>query len=57
MDVIVEANGVPNAGIDHAFGAIENHRHIGDYTVYGALRPSKQSVQGVELPDWRTICA
>lgn len=28
MDVIVEATGVPSAGISHAFQAIENRRHV-----------------------------
>ncbi len=52
MDVIVEATGVPSAGISHAFAAIENRRHIVMLTaeadvLVGPLLGQKAAAAGV----------
>lgn len=52
MDVIVEATGVPSAGISHAFAAIENRRHIVMLTaeadvLIGPLLAQKAAAAGV----------
>jgi predicted homoserine dehydrogenase-like protein len=52
MDVIVEATGVPGAGISHAFEAIENRRHIVMLTaeadvLVGPLLGQKAAAAGV----------
>lgn len=52
MDVIVEATGVPSAGINHAFEAIEHRRHIVMLTaeadvLVGPLLAQKAAAAGV----------